>query len=215
MNHLSFHDMSSLYDNDVATENEKSRMLDHIDSCELCKKEYLKLQNMMKLLSRYRNQEYLKLDLSKKVVSKYQFRRKKITAKRLIPAAAALVFFIFGLGILPLWFNKDAAPLQYTKSNDKAAKTEVQKVIGIISENNAVITNVTDLYIEGQIPYKEFNSLRKSLGFRKVTYSVTRSDSSSTVKNIEEVAARQNTFLATSAAQDASKEVFVKFRVYK
>lgn len=211
MNHLSFHEMSSLYDNDVATENEKNSMLDHIDSCELCRVEYLKLQNMMKLLSRYRNQEYLEQDLSQKVLAKYQFRKKKTSAMRFVPAAAALVFFVFGLSVIPLWKDDKTAPLQYTKSENKAVKNETQKVINIISDNNATITNITDLYIEGQIPYKQFNSLRKNLGFRKVTYSVSKGGTNTGLANIEVVGASQNPYSRTIPSQD----MLIKFRVYK
>lgn len=215
INHLSFQNMSSLYDNDVSTEDEKSKMLDHIDSCELCKKEYLKLQNMMKILSRYRNKEFLAHDLSQKILAKYQFRKKKTSVLRFVPAAAALVFFIIGLGIMPLWQDKEIAPVQYTKTDDRAAKNEVQKVIGIISDNNAIITNVTDMYIEGQIPYKDFNNLRKSLGFRKVTYAVSRGDTHMAVKNIEEVSATQKPYPGSASSLNTSPEVLIKFRVYK
>jgi len=219
-NHLSFREMSALYDNDIAIEDRKNSMLDHIESCELCKQEYLKLQNMMKLLSRYRNQEYPDFDLKHSVISKYKFRKKRRIFIKTLPAVAALAFFIIGIQVNPLWQTQKGSQDSFASIESPSVKTQnqksdTQKVIDIISGNSAAITNVTDLYIEGEIEYSKFNKLRKNLGFRKVTYSFSKGDITSNLSNIENVGITNNGEYSRSYKQPLPQKAMVKFRVYK
>lgn len=56
---------------------------------------------------------------------------------------------------------------------------DTSKVVKIIGDHKARILKISDLFIEGEISYKDFNRLRRDLGFRKVVYSVTNNKASS------------------------------------
>ena len=212
--HVLFQRMSQLIDNDIATEEEKNFILDHIESCSLCKREYARLQEMMRYFSCLRSIDHLRFDLSSRVIEKYSSRRRKVFFKKIIPAAAAAAVLIFALGINNSLQNNSVTSNMAQLKMEKPVSNDTRNVISIISHNNASIIKVTDLYIEGEVSKADYSRLRKELGFRKVVFSLSKKDNGTVMKNIEEVGALSGSS-SDAVPGDATQKESIRFRVYK
>jgi len=165
--HIMFQKMSQLMDNDIATEEEKNSILDHIQSCDQCRREYARLQEMMKLFAGIRKNDRLRADLSGSVVKEYLSRKRKKSFFKIMPAVAAAVVFILAFGLNSYWQGGRHTSRIASSSLSVAPANDTSKVVDIISRNNAKILKVTDLYIEGEVSGGSFKRLRKELGFRR------------------------------------------------
>jgi hypothetical protein len=94
-------------------------------------------------------------------------RRKKMFMKAM-PAIAASCFIVFGAAI---YLTQTGGNKAFVAKNTPV-KNEVEKVVSIIRENKASITQINDNFNEGEITIEEFRKLRNKLGFRKVLYRV-------------------------------------------
>ncbi|HOO71112.1 MAG TPA: hypothetical protein PK926_05055 [Spirochaetota bacterium] len=212
--HILFQRMSQLIDNDIATEEEKNFVLDHIESCDFCKREYARLQEMMRYFSRLRSIDHLNFDLSSRIIEKYSSRRRKVFFRKVIPAAAAAAVFIFALGINNSLQNTSVSSNMAQLKMEKPASNDTRNVIAIISHNNASIIKVTDLYIEGEVSKADYSRLRKDLGFRKVVFSLSKNDNGTVMKNIEEVGTLSGSS-SDGVPGNANQNESIRFRVYK
>ncbi len=212
--HIMFQKMSQLMDNDIATEEEKNSILDHIQSCDQCRREYARLQEMMKLFAGIRKNDRLRADLSGSVVKEYLSRKRKKSFSKIMPAVAAAVVFILAFGLNSYWQGGRHTSRIASSSLSVAPANDTSKVVDIISRNNAKILKVTDLYIEGEVSGGSFKRLRKELGFRKVSYAFVRGESGTSSNFIEEVGTLSNKAYM-DAETNGNPSRAIRFRVYK
>jgi len=195
--HISFDEMSDLYDNLIPTEEEKDIFYDHFEACHDCGAEYDRLRRTVCHLAMMRDAEFELTNLSDKTIKAYMWRRRKQGFLKAMPAVAASLFVIAGAGIFsadPFMDSANEANIsnKYVSSSPVASDTE--KVIKILGDHDARILKISDLYIEGEISLADFKKLRRDLGFRKVVYTLTNHSGSNIAQsgqwknnNIEEV----------------------------
>ena len=227
--HIPFRKMSDLYD-DVFPEEEKEDILNHIASCSVCKSKYYKLRRTLGYLSRLKNQDFDLSGLPARTITKFKFRKRNKVLLKTIPAIAAAILVIIGIGIFNLnpFDNTDAFNQrnQLTSNDSGTNLNDSEKVLNIIRNHNAKIKKVSELYIEGEIPLEKFRNLRRDLGFRKVSFSliVHSSPIESSSKreqiynwktNIEEVAVGNNASNGQNRTGSVKQVQKVRFRVYR
>ena len=218
--HIKFETMSDLYDNSIATNDEQEKLLDHIDNCPVCKKEYDQLKNMMRLVSGLREQEVALPDFSTMVIHQVKSRKRKKTFYRAVPAVAASVLMVTGFGLYNTGLFTNAETSNYALETTGGAVNDSERVIEIIQKHDARILSVTGLYVEGEVSIRDYNLLRRELGFRKVTYSMapkTRAGMTGTGmrNNFENVGIHQGNGNAYPADSRRDSEEYVRFRVYR
>ena len=97
--HLQFEELLDLIDN-VLDEKEKENCLNHIASCKECKEEYESLVRCMSLLSSLSKENLALPDFSKSTIFIYKNREKKKLLLKVIPAIAASVIMVTGIGFV-------------------------------------------------------------------------------------------------------------------
>lgn len=185
--HIDFADLSDLYDGLISTEEEKEKILLHIDKCEACRKEYDSLRATVKLLKDMNNAEIRFLNLSPRVMNRIRMKRNIGLAKRYMPLfAAAVIVFAVGLNILAPEKGADRAisldqsadlrnqiAEKASSLHDKKTVTpqEAGDLLKIINRHDATVVKNNDMFVEGEVSYESFSRLRRELGFRKVSYA--------------------------------------------
>ncbi|MBN2159760.1 MAG: zf-HC2 domain-containing protein [Spirochaetes bacterium] len=165
--HIQFQTLSDLYD-DVLPADEREAVRRHLQSCEACALEYRRLGDTLKLCREYAGLS-LPLDgLNDRTMSKIRSARTRRLVLRSLPAMAASVLVIVGVGLFSTGtvFVRDRA----TVAGSRLSYSDSERVIDIIRKHNATISQVTGEYVEGTVPVSSFNDLKKSMGFRRVAY---------------------------------------------
>ncbi len=171
-NHIPFDKLSDLYDDEIASKEERASLMRHIESCGACALEYRRLGKTLRLCRDVAGAgiTHSLEGLSLSILGKIKTSKKKRLYLRSLPAMAASVLVIAGIGL----FN--AGIIGVHDRGDMAAEgsrrsySESEQVIEIIRSHKAAIAGVTDEYVEGVVPVGSFNELRKQLGSRKVAY---------------------------------------------
>jgi len=169
-NHIPFDKLSDLYDDEITSGEERASLMGHIESCRACALEYKRLGKTLRLCRGVAGMPHPLENLSPRTLSRIKTSGKRRLYLRSLPAMAASVLVIAGIGL----FN--AGIIGVHDRGDTAADasrrsySESERVIDIIRSHKAAIAGVTDEYVEGIVPVAAFDELRKQLGSRKVAY---------------------------------------------
>ncbi|MBP7737413.1 MAG: zf-HC2 domain-containing protein [Spirochaetes bacterium] len=213
-NHIPFDKLSDLYDDEMDSREEKASLMRHLESCKACSLEYKRLGKTLKLCRDVAAVHFPLEQMSRETIAKIKSSRKKRQFLKSMPAMAASILVIAGIGL----FN--AGIIGVHDSSDIAAGvsrrsySESEKVIDIIRSHKAAIALVTDEYVEGTVPVNTFNDLRKSLGSRKVAYMLVeetgKDNGASWGGPIEQVGLEDGPI-----AVEGTGKKYVRFRVFR
>jgi hypothetical protein len=225
-NHVPFEKLSDLIDDELLVQ-EKEAVLLHMKECPECRIEMLRLKGTVDMCG---NLGTIRADftgLSRRVVGRVRFRRTARSFVRFAPAAAAAVVLISGYAIFFGGTDKPETETAVTRGEERLENVaidtprpvdDVEEVIGILRDNNATITSVSDLYVEGKISVEQFERLRRHLGFRQVAFSVTNEPPAQGVNimpsYMEEVGSN-GAFGQNMVMYRNTGERFVRFRVFR
>jgi len=222
--HVPFEKMSDLHDNLIDTTEEKEKIVEHFGECTNCDNEYGRLKKMICHLEAFRDYDFCLTGISEKTMQKMVWRkRKNFIFKRALPAVAASFMLVTGFGLYNSGYLKapDGNQMHGSMVTASMAGNDTARIVKIIGDHDAKIVKVSDLYVEGEIPYKDFNRLRRNLGFRKVVYNVTdrsRLQARQQVlnRNIETVGVTSSPGLTGATFQTSGKrDLYVRFRIFK
>lgn len=168
--HISFEKLSQLYDNDAQIVKERDYLLSHIASCSECGLEYRRLGKTLELCKNYAAVSFSLSHLSDATLQKYKIVRRKKLIYKSMPAIAASVIMIVGIGLVSTGVITTGSRSIIADSSVKKSFSDSERVIDIIRNHKAAISQVTDQYVEGTVPLSNFDALRRQLGFRRVAY---------------------------------------------
>ncbi|HPL15648.1 MAG TPA: hypothetical protein PL180_03045 [Spirochaetota bacterium] len=221
-NHIPFDKLSDLYDDEIASKEERAELMRHIESCRACGLEYRLLGNTLRLCRDVAGMPHPLENLSPQTLGRIKTSRKRRLYLRSLPAMAASVLVIAGIGL----FN--AGIIGVHDRGDMAADgsrrsySESEQVIEIIRSHKAGIAQVTDEYVEGIVPVASFNDLRKQLGPRKVAYllvdDASESAGASWSNPIEKVGLDEGPVISNVNPQGSIAgpgKRYVRFRVFR
>ncbi len=229
--HIIFSQMSDFFDDQIHEEEERLYISDHLNCCEECNSEFIRLKKTITLVSMLRNEEYNLPGLSLRSVTIAKSRSKKRTFLKAVPAmAAALVIAgIFAIQTDIFRGRGEVAKNLESRNLTIPDKTGPELVVKMISNLKGKVLEVADQYVEGEIEYHKFIRLSRELensGFYKIKYRIvadsdpmSRHLNSGTrhklMQNIEEVGAGDIPLQSDgNKVMDPSKQS-VRFRVYK
>ncbi|OHD66466.1 MAG: hypothetical protein A2176_03725 [Spirochaetes bacterium RBG_13_51_14] len=168
--HIPFHKMSDLCDNEIRACEERDSLMEHIQSCPECALEFRRLGKTLDLCRELSCISCPEHDLPARTMRSIRSARKKKLLLKSMPAMAASLLIIAGVSL----FNAGIIGVhdRATVADDSSRKSfsDSERVIEIIRDHSAAISQVTDEYVEGTVPLSSFNNLRKHLGSRRVAY---------------------------------------------
>lgn len=169
-NHIPFHKLSDLYDDEIESRDEREMILRHLDGCESCALEYRRLGETLRLCGSLAELTRSPAGMSAATMKKILSAKKRRQFLKSVPAMAASLLIIAGAGLYNagLIGVHERAGVGGVFSRSQVSDSE--RVIDIIRKHNATIAQVTDEYVEGTVPVSSFNDLRRGLGLRKVAY---------------------------------------------
>jgi hypothetical protein len=212
-NHIPFHALSDLYDNEIGPGAERDALMSHLGSCPECALEYRRLESTVRLCGEYGCVSCVSGDLSTRAMGGIRFARRRKMLLKSLPALAASVLIIAGVGL----FNTGIIGVHDGGRMASRSVSDSERVIDIIRQHNAAIAGVTDEYVEGTVPLSSFNELRKHLGSRKVAYLLVDGSAPAQAAQwdnaIEEVGLSEGEEPVTRVQGDGKK--YVVFRVFR
>jgi len=216
--HVPFQSMSDLYDNDICTEDEREAIRAHFNACLECSTDYVRLERTLQMVKECACSCCPPESLPMQIMRKIRLRRRRKLLAKSIPAMAASVLIIAGIG----YFNTGVVPPSRQSvaidSNIIGLLSDTEHVIDIIRKHNATISDVTDSYIEGTVPLASFKSLRRDLGFHKVAYVLVE-ESNQGVRDwgsaVEEVGADDVNYWNQGVPDTSVPKRYIRFRVYR
>jgi hypothetical protein len=227
IDHVPFEKLSDLIDDELAFEEKESVLL-HVKECSDCRIELLRLKGTVGLCGDLGTITADFSGLSRRVVGRVRFRRTARSFVRFAPAAAAAVVLVSGYAMFFGGTDTPEAGNVVSRGEERVENVaidtprpvdDVEEVIGILRDNKATITNVSDLYVEGKISVEQFERLRRHLGFRQVAFSVTNEAPAQGVNvmpsYMEEVGSDGGFGPNRIMYRSNTGERFVRFRVFR
>ncbi len=219
---LDFSQLSDLFDDDISTVEEKEAMLNHIDLCPKCREEYDRLKHTMELCHEYSTCGDLACrDLAFDIIRRARRKKRNRLLWKTLPAAAAAILIVLSLGLVDNNIFSSGDEVVVAETVPEESLTDNQQVVNIIRDHNAEIVKISDLYIEGRVPYENFNTLRRNLGFRKVAYQMEQGQTVTDKprvwrENLEEVGSMPDSPFSLPFEETAPEtDRYVVFRVYR
>jgi len=172
--HITFAQLSDFHDEEISTVDERDYIVNHIDECKSCSVQYTLLRSTIQLTSQLGKRQYLYRDFPLRTMEIVRSKRRKKMFMKAMPAIAASCVIVFGAAIYTTQTNVNNSFV----ANNNSVQNETEKVVGIIRDNKASITQINESFIEGEVTVEEFRKLRNKLGFRKVLYRVVSKNGS-------------------------------------
>jgi hypothetical protein len=216
--HIPFQRMSDLFDEDICAEDEREAIRAHFNECTDCSTDYERLERTLRMVKECACSCCPPEALPMQIIRKIRLRRRRNLLLKSIPAMAASVLIIAGVG----YFNTGVVPPSRQSiaidSNIIGLLSDTEHVIDIIRKHNAAISDVTDKYIEGTASLASFESLRRDLGFHKVAYVLVE-ESNQGVRDwgsaVEEVGADDVSYWNQGVPDTSVSKRYIRFRIYK
>ncbi len=159
LKHLKFEEISDLLDDELSNQ-EKEQCLSHITVCEVCCQEYDSLSKCLTLLSSLKNECIVIPDFSERTIMICRSREKKRFFLKVVPAIAASVIIIFGVGFIRTGLFNDSG--SYVAAN-LTGHNETQKIIESVSNSNGRIIQITQAYIDGEFDKSSVAAIKRVL----------------------------------------------------
>lgn len=216
-NHIPFHTLSDLYDNEIGPGAERDDLMRHMASCPECALEYRRLESTVRLCGEYGCATCVGEEFPAGAMRGIRSARRRKMFLKSLPAMAASVLIIAGVGL----FNTGIIGVRdggmMSDGGYRKSVSDSERVIDIIRQHNATIAGVTDEYVEGTVPLSSFNELKKRLGSRRVAYLLV--DGSSPAPAVQWNNAIEDVGLTDGRGdiitEPGSSKRFVVFRVFR
>ncbi len=219
--HITFEEMSDFFDELIDTEELKEMILDHLENCPECSIQYDRLRKTVIFTGELGKAEFQLDGLTEGVIKSYKSTAFKKSIIKAFPAIAASFLIIFGAGLFNSDLFKDDSSNTTEFAEKKSSQSETEKVVTIISKHEgAKIIKISPLFIEGEVSADKFRRLRRTLGFRKVSYRYASSSSKLKTQhswrdNIEEVSAGAGNSPQGGIFTYINDRKNIRFRVHK
>jgi hypothetical protein len=167
--HLKFEELSDLIDDDIPLEKKEDYMT-HISDCKECREEYESLLECKALLSSL-NEENLPLpDFSQSTITIYKRREKKRLLLKVIPAIAASVIMVAGIGFIKGGsFNKKST--SHLASNI-AGQNDTQHFMEHIDNLKWRVVQVNNSYIDTELDKAMLANIEKQLYNQNIRHAI-------------------------------------------
>lgn len=166
--HLNFEQLSDLIDNELS-DQQKEYCLSHITICEICCKEYESLSKCLSLVSSLKNECVTIPDFSERTIMICRSRERKRLFIKAIPAIAASVVIIAGVGFIRTGIFNDTG--SYVAAN-LTGHNETQRIIESVSKSHGRIIQITHSYIDSEFDKKSLNEIEKILHRNDIKHAV-------------------------------------------
>ncbi len=219
IDHITFQQISELYDNDIPDREARERLMQHIGTCPECGREYGRLGKTLQICKDYSCQSFCLDGLSARTMKKISWNNRKKLFLKSIPAVAASILIIAGVGVFSPGVFKPGSRSFIADLGAKRSLSDSEKVIDIIRRHRATISDVTEQYVEGRAPFSSFEKLRRDLGSRKVQFMIA--DDSDVRPGgewnnaIEEVGAGDIVESAPVGPNTGAPRQYILFRVFR
>jgi hypothetical protein len=216
-NHIPFHTLSDLYDNEIGPGSERDAIMGHLGSCPECAVEYRRLESTVRLCGEYGCVTCVRQDFPTGAMSRIRSVKRRKMFLKSVPAMAASVLIVAGVGL----FNAGIIGVRdggmVADGGFRRSVSDSERVIDIIRQHDATIAGVTDEYVQGTVPLSSFNELRKRLGSRRVAYLLVDGSSPAPADQwnnaIEAVGLSDGQ--GAVVTEPGSEKRFVVFRVFR
>jgi anti-sigma factor RsiW len=181
--HITFDRLSRFHDGDVISAAERKEIEKHLEACELCKNELLKIQRLVGMISclgslgirsgRDFAEGTMRMIACRPVANRFD-RGTRLVRRHFVPASAvaAIIVAVVGISI----FSTDS--LHNTMSRQQLARQEYRydaptqadpsaRVMQMIRNSNATVLGVTGSHVIGETSAANLAALRRNLaGYR-------------------------------------------------
>lgn len=191
-NHITFDRLSRFHDGDFISAAERREIENHLETCDLCKKELLKIQRLVGMISCLGSlgigagkdfaDGTMKMISSRAMVNRFD-RGARLVKRHFVPASAvaAIIVGVVGISI----FSTDS--LHNTTSRQQLARQEYRydtptqadpsaRVMQMIRNSNATVLGVTGSYVIGETSPANLTSLRRNLAGYRIQIIDSQSD---------------------------------------
>ncbi|MCL1865403.1 MAG: zf-HC2 domain-containing protein [Spirochaetes bacterium] len=166
--HLKFEELSDLIDN-VLVEEEREYYLAHLSQCKDCKKEYESLLKSISLISSLNKENLAFPDFSQSTIIIYKSREKKKLLFKVIPAIAASVIMVVGIGFVKVGtFNKSSSNL----SGKLTANYDAQRITEDIDSLKGKIVHVNQSYIDTELDKGMLTKAENLLNNKNIKHAI-------------------------------------------
>ena len=196
--HLNFEQLSDLFDNEV-TENERKTYILHIQACGTCRHEYESLCMCLSLLKGTRGGCGCIPDMCQDTIATYRERIRKRQYFKSVPAIAASVLIIAGVGMFHTGQFMDEKTLF---SAQVSTQSDLERIIDSIRDSRGSIVNITGEYVDGEIPGSDIAKLERVLNYFRIKHTVITNSQSAVISErapgFEDVGFRTNSIAGAS-----------------
>ncbi len=232
--HIPIGKMSDLIDNDIPTQEEKELILEHFQTCSDCSREYDRLRKTVRFISQLKYEYRLSKDLSLKTINAIKLKRRKRYFLKIMPALAASIIVVAAMSIITYNYEifKDKSSVPRFSDNSgtglrNIVKKEIsdnERIVKIISDQKGKIVKVLNHYVEGEIDYRKFMKLYRTLGhngFHKIKFGIVKESGTGAEvdylykQNIEEVSGGNTMIQGSDFSKSGSERKYVRFRVFR
>ena len=166
--HLKFEELSDLIDN-LLTDDEREACLTHISQCKECEKEYQSLLKTISLVSSLKKEDLALPDFSRSTISIYKKREKSRLLYKVIPAIAASVLIVIGIGLFKIGaFNRTTSHFEI-KVTEHA---DDQKIFDHIGNLQVKVITVNHSFIDTEFDKDMFADFQKLLHKNQIKHTV-------------------------------------------
>lgn len=196
--HLNFEQLSDLFDNEV-TENERKTYTLHIQGCGVCRREYESLCMCLSMLKGSKGGCGCIPDMCHETIATYRARARKRQYLKSVPAIAASVLIIAGVGFMQIEHFMDEKTFisaQVSPHND------LERIIDSIRDSKGSIISITGEYVDGEIPGSDLARLERVLNYFRIKHTIISNSQSAVIAErpveLEDVGFRTNSIAGAS-----------------
>ncbi|NLV67040.1 MAG: hypothetical protein GXY14_05120 [Spirochaetes bacterium] len=166
--HLSFDQLSDLFDNEV-TDNERKTFTLHIQACSTCRREYESLCMCLSMLKGSKGGCGCIPDICQETIATYRAKIRKREYLKSVPAIAASVLIIAGIGFLHTGHFMDEKTLF---SAQVSTQGDLERIIDSIRDSKGRIISITGEYVDGEIPRSDLAKLERVLNYFRIKHTI-------------------------------------------
>jgi len=167
--HLTPEELSALVDDDISAA-EKEDCLAHISQCKECREEYESLLKCKSLLSSLNKEDLPLPDFSRSTIAIYKRREKNRLLMKVIPAIAASVIIVAGIGFIKFGsFNNKG--ISHIASNI-AGRNNTQNTIENMDSLKWRVVQINSLYIDTELDKSMLTSIEEQLYNQKIRHAI-------------------------------------------
>lgn len=196
--HLNFEQLSDLFDNEV-TDNERKIFILHMQSCSTCRHEYESLCMCLSMLKGAKGGCGCIPDMCHDTITTYRARVRKRQYLKSVPAIAASVLIITGVGFLHTDHFMDEKTLF---SAQVSTQNDLERIIDSIRDSRGSIINITGEYVDGEIPGSDLAKLERVLNYFRIKHTIISNTQSAVFADraagFEDVGFRTNSIAGAS-----------------